>query len=127
MVSTAEQRRRYRRKYPDKLREQKKRYLDKMFKKKLDDDPEYFIVIEKRLKMLFCKLTKMFFDDVLPKECYVCKSTEDLQIHHIRYCYPVQEKDIVRLCRRCHVLEHQKITPTPFYGETPLFPVELLK
>lgn len=70
--------------------------------------------IEKGIKLSkneFSRLTRCLFDNKLPKICKNCGELEDLQIHHINYDYPIKKKYLVRLCRRCHVLEHQRLHP----------------
>ena len=105
MVSTPRQRRRYRERYPEKVKEQRIRYLDKKIKNELGGIAR----VEKKLRQEFTRLTRLLFDDMLPKECCFCKSGEDLEIHHIRYVYPLKIKDLVRLCKKCHIEEHQRV------------------
>jgi len=107
MISNAEQNRRWRSKYPEKVKAQRIRYLDK----KIKNNPEEFKAFENKFRQMFNKLTRLMFNDELPKFCAVCGSFDDLQIHHIRYVYPIIKKDIVRLCSRCHIEEHQKTNP----------------
>jgi len=59
----------------------------------------------------FRSFTRIKFDPILPQRCQECGGKEDLQIHHIHYRSPIRLKDLVRLCRRCHVLEHQRVKP----------------
>lgn len=117
MVSTPEQRKRYKLRHPEKIREQKIRYLDKKVKEKFLNDPNYKKKLEYELLQKFNKLTRLLFKDKLVKHCQKCSSTSDLHIHHKKYCYPILEKDLQVLCRRCHILEHQK-TPLPQERET---------
>ena len=44
------------------------------------------------------------------KCCQLCKSSENLVVHHINYKrYPFeQERDLVLLCKDCHHKHHQK-------------------
>lgn len=114
MTSTPEQRRRYRQKYPDKIRESKRKHLEKAFKLRGDGVQ----ILEGRLRTDFGRLTRLTFDDVLERRCELCGSERDLQIHHKRYVFPIVSEDLMRLCRRCHVEEHQR-RPTPGGGETP--------
>lgn len=123
MVSTPEQRRRYRKKYPEKLKQQRRRYLDKKIRKKIEENPTYKIKLEKELLHKFTRLTRLLFKDKLPKICEECESEEDLQIHHKVYKYPIKIKDLKILCRKCHVTEHQRI-PTTQEAETPSLPME---
>ena len=111
MVSTPEQRRRYREKYPEKVKEQKRRYLERKLRKRIQQEPSHLIKLEGRLINEFNTLTRLLFKDKLPKKCQECESEIDLQIHHIRYIYPINKEDLKVLCRSCHLLEHQKVTP----------------
>lgn len=105
MVSTTAQRKRYRDKYPEKVKEQKRKYLDR----KIKNNPELIEKANDKLRHYFNTLTRILFNDVLPKWCAVCGTNDDLHIHHKRYVYPINETDLVRLCRRHHVEEHQKV------------------
>jgi len=105
MVSTTEQKRRYRIKYPEKVKEQRKKYLDN----KIKNNPDLIKKAGDKLRQDFTRLTKISFDDVLPKFCFVCGAVDDLEIHHKKYVYPIKEEDLVRLCKRHHVEEHQKV------------------
>lgn len=111
MVSTPEQRKRWRQKYPDKAKEERRKYLERKLLKKISEDPGYISNIENRLKIQFGRLTRILWDKELPKHCENCNSIDDLHIHHIQYKYPIERKDLKRLCRRCHVLEHEKVNP----------------
>jgi len=111
MGNTTEQNRRYRLKYPEKIREGKRKYLARKLEKKLRENPEFLEDWKKRFLSEFGTLTRLSFDNILPRECFLCGSTRDLEIHHIRYIYPIQEKDIRRLCKRCHQLEYQRVAP----------------
>lgn len=110
-ISSAEQNRRWRKKYPEKVKEQKRKYLARRLEKRLKDNPLLLDNLRAKLLYDFDKLTRLTWSDKLPTLCEVCGSTEDLHIHHKRYAYPIIRDDIVRLCRRCHVEEHQKLTP----------------
>lgn len=108
VYSNREQRQRWRKKYPEKVKEQRIKYLDRKFKK----NPDSIKKLQGRILQEFDKLTRLTFDDLMPRYCEICGSTDDLHIHHKQYVLPIVKKDLQRLCRRCHVLEHQKITPT---------------
>lgn len=110
-MTRAEQKRRYKLRHPDKVREGKRRYLSKRIEKRLRDDPIFLNDYKQRFINEFHTLTRLSFDAVLPRECFFCGSRSDLEIHHIRYVYPIVETDLRRLCKRCHRLEHQRITP----------------
>lgn len=56
----------------------------------------------------FRQLTRDLYNDVLPKVCKNCGSKERLEIHHLRYKYPLDIRDLVRLCRKCHSLVEVK-------------------
>lgn len=118
----AEQRARYKAKHPEKVRAEKRAYLDRKFR----NDPERMKKLEGKIRSEFGKLTRLMYDEVLPKSCENCGATEDLHIHHKRYVYPIEREDIVRLCRRCHVEWHQRI-PSPDDGVRSTFPVEQVK
>ena len=105
MTSTPEQRRRYRAKYPEKIKEQRRKYLDN----KIKNNPDLIKKASDKLRQDFNRLTKITFDDVLPKCCAVCGSTYDLHIHHKKYVYPIKEEDLIRLCSKHHIEEHQKV------------------
>lgn len=111
MVSTKEQRRRYRKKYPEKVKEQRKKYLEKKLIKRIEDNPNYEIKLERKFISDFNRLTRLKFNNILPKYCMICNSRDNLQIHHIQYKYPIIEKDLKRLCQKCHKEEHQRIIP----------------
>ena len=114
VTSTPAQRQRYREKYPDRIKEQRRKHLEKKFAQKVGA-VEF---LEKRMRGDFCRLTRLMFDDVLEKKCASCGTERDLQIHHRQYRLPIVQEDLVRLCRRCHVEEHQRVPPTRFGGET---------
>lgn len=115
MTSTREQRRRYREKYPEKIKEQRIKYLDNKIKKRVMDQPEYMEELKTKLIRDFQKLTRLLFSDILPPYCEQCGAKESLEIHHLAYKYPIQRQDLMRLCRKCHIEAHQK---------EPLFPME---
>lgn len=125
-IQRREQKRRYRQKYPEKVKEKRIRYLDKKIRKRLEQEPEYLDKLKGKLLMQFDRLTRLMFKDKLPRICQECKAEEDLHIHHIRYVYPINPKDLMVLCRRCHILEHQREPPLKREG-TALCPVELQK
>jgi ribosomal protein S27AE len=43
------------------------------------------------------------------QRCGVCASTEDIQVHHLRYrnIYDVETPDLRKLCGRCHIETHK--------------------
>jgi 5-methylcytosine-specific restriction endonuclease McrA len=106
MAQTPEQRRKYRLKYPEKVKEHRIKYLDK----KIRADPKGIEKTGEKLRLHFNKLTRLMFSDELKKECQICGTKEDLQIHHIRYVYPINKNDLMVLCRRHHIEEHQKVS-----------------
>ncbi len=112
MVSTPEQRRRYRQKYPEKVKEQRRRYYDKKIRERLKKEPKHLDKLKGRLLHQFDRLTRLTFGDKLGRICKECGEERDLHIHHIRYVYPIKESDLKVLCRGCHILEHQKIPPS---------------
>jgi DNA-binding MarR family transcriptional regulator len=68
--------------------------------------PDFFAVQTRESMHAFRKLTRMLFDDCLPKECARCGSRTCLHIHHKVYEYPLQIDDLERLCRPCHDALH---------------------
>ena len=74
-------------------------------------DIDILIHNNRKYRQWFCRLTRLLFDNKLPRECKLCKSFLDIHIHHIRYRYPIKRCDIVRLCHRCHITIHQMIEP----------------
>jgi hypothetical protein len=116
-ISNAEQSKRWRRKYPEKVREQRRKYLDRKIIRKFKEDCNFQNKIKEKLRADFGRLTKLMYNDLLPKYCEICGETEDLHIHHKKYEYPILTKDLIRLCRRCHNLEHQRIIPTDITRE----------
>ncbi len=106
-----EQRKRYWKKYPEKLKEQRRRYLDRKLKKRIKEDPLYIEKLKGKLLSDFGRLTRLTFQDKLEMKCRNCGTTIDLHIHHKQYKFPIVEKDLVVLCRRCHMLEHQRVHP----------------
>ena len=101
----------YRQRHPEKIKEQRKRYLDRKVRKRIESEPDYFKTLSGKLLGEFDRLTRLLFDNQLPRYCEICGGITDLQIHHMSYIYPIEKKDIIRLCRRCHILEHQKLHP----------------
>ena len=111
MISKAEQRRRYKKKYPEKVKEERRRYLDRKIKKKIEQDNSYLDNRKNHLIQEFNNLTRLMYNDILPRRCENCGDKDDLHIHHKRYVYPIVKEDLIRLCRRCHIEEHQKAIP----------------
>lgn len=101
----AEKRRRYRERYPEKIKERRRKYLDNKFR----NNPELMKKLKGQLQSDFCRLTRLLFDDVLPRVCAECGTTEDLEIYHKRFSYPIMREDLRRMCRRCRLEERQKI------------------
>ena len=112
-MSKIEQQRRYRRKYPEKVKEMKRRYYERKIIKKIQENPELVIKFEKKLYKQFVSLTRLQWKNKLPKNCENCGISEDLQIHHKQYKYPIERIDLLVLCKRCHTEEHQKIPTSP--------------
>lgn len=111
-MSKGEMNRRWRQKYPEKVRLQRRNYLERKLIKSIKENPVYLDKLKGKLLGEFERLTRIMFDDKLPRRCADCGCfdvSDDLQIHHIRYVFPIVEGDLVRLCRCCHVLEHQRI------------------
>ncbi len=97
-------------KYKQKKKEQNRRYLERQFQKELKKNKtEMLTKLEGALKIYLNKLTRILYDDVLPKSCKVCGTEDDLHIHHIRNTYPIKKKDLIRLCVEHHIEEHQKV------------------
>lgn len=107
-ISKCEQRRRWRQKYPAKVREERKRYLDRKFQK----NPELLNKLKGQILSDFERLSRIMYDSELSKICEMCGSVEDLHIHHKRYSYPIVKEDLMRVCRNCHVFIHRQILPT---------------
>lgn len=110
MVSTPEQRRRYRKKHPEIIKEQRRKYLDKQLRKKIKENPNVLEDLKIKLLTQFTRLTRLMYFGKLGNCCQYCKADEDLHIHHIRYRYPIVKEDLLLLCRKCHVEEHKKMT-----------------
>ncbi|MDD4922848.1 MAG: hypothetical protein PHS30_10285 [Bacteroidales bacterium] len=110
-MGKAEQKRRWKRRYPEKVRAGRQRYLDNRIRKEIKANPDAINLLNEKLVREFHTLTRILYDEILPKHCELCSSREDLQIHHLRYVFPIVKEDLIRLCRKCHVLEHQKIHP----------------
>jgi len=53
------------------------------------------------------------------KCCQLCKSSENLCVHHINYKrYPFEEeRDLILLCKKCHH-EHHKKNPSGFLNDS---------
>ena len=94
-----------------KQKEASKRQKKRYFKKKLSQIDKIDST-NKEIKFFINSLTRILYSDILPKECKLCGTTEDLHIHHIRYKYPIKEGDLVRLCRKCHHNIHRMINLT---------------
>ena len=110
-LTKAQQKKLYNQRHPEKVKEQRKRYLDRKIKKRIEEEPEYLNKLSGRLLSEFDKLTRLLYDSQLPRYCEICGGITDIQIHHMQYIYPIQLKHLIRLCRRCHNLEHQKLHP----------------
>lgn len=54
----------------------------------------------------FLTLTRLLFNDILPKQCEMCGSKENLHIHHKKYNLPIIKEDLLRVCRSCHLEIH---------------------
>ena len=106
-----EQRRRYNKKHPEKVREHRRKYLDRKLQKRIKEDPNYIDKLKGKLLSDFDRLTRLMFRDKLERKCRNCGSFEDLHIHHKQYKYPIVKEDLVVLCMRCHHLEHQRVHP----------------
>lgn len=57
----------------------------------------------------FRELSLQLYSKLLPNYCSRCHSTERLHIHHLRYRYPPELKDMVRLCAKCHTTHHAQL------------------
>ncbi|KKN58838.1 hypothetical protein LCGC14_0548440 [marine sediment metagenome] len=106
-----EQRIRYRKKYPEKVKEERRKYLDRKLQKRIKEEPSYLYKLKGKLLSDFDRLTRLTFKDKLEMKCKNCGSLKDLHIHHKQYKYPIVEEDLVVLCRPCHILEHQRVHP----------------
>ena len=106
-----EQRRRYNKRHPEKVKEHRMKYLDRKLQKRIKENPNYINKLKGKLLGDFNRLTRLMFKDKLERKCQDCGSFEDLHIHHKQYKYPIVKKDLVVLCRRCHHLEHQRVHP----------------
>ena len=103
------QNRTWKQRHPEMVKQQRIRYLDKKIHKEIDENPEYLDKLKGKLLYEFDRLTRLMFKSVLPDFCENCGATEDLHIHHKQYVYPIVKEDLIRLCRRCHIEEHQKV------------------
>ncbi len=106
-----EENRRWRRKYPEKVKEMRISYLDRKLLKRIKKDSKYLDKLKGKLLSDFDRLTRLIYKDKLEKKCSDCDSFEDLHIHHKQYKYPIVKEDLVVLCRKCHILEHQRTHP----------------
>jgi len=106
-----EQKRRYRKRHPEKVAEQRIKYLDRKIKKRIKQDPTYLDKLKGKLLSDFDRLTRLIFKDKLGTQCKNCGSITDLHIHHKQYRIPIVKEDLVLLCRKCHHLEHQRVHP----------------
>ena len=79
----------------------------------------------------FRQRTREVFNNRLPRECEYCGSTANLHIHHIRYRFPINEVDLLRLCKYCHSQLESKLrkklvtpetTPSPRVNKIPVTP-----
>ncbi len=45
------------------------------------------------------------------RRCFVCRSTQNLHVHHLEYrhLYDVKSIDLKVMCRRCHFLAHDLV------------------
>jgi len=99
-------------KYKQKRKEELIRYISRKFEQlPIGVNISELIHNNRKYRNWHCRLTRLLFDDKLPRECKLCKSFLDIHIHHIRYKYPIKRCDLVRLCRRCHLIIHQMIEP----------------
>jgi len=57
---------------------------------------------EEAFKYWIRRLTKITHNVLLPGYCKYCDD-EALEIHHIRYRYPIRIRDIARACRKCNI------------------------
>ncbi len=96
----------WRKRNPEKVREQARRYRKKHPEIIKKNRIRYY---KKQIHIHFCRLTRLLFKEILPKKCFNCGSKEDLHIHHKEYRYPIREIDLLVLCRSCHTEEHQKL------------------
>lgn len=110
-IRRREQKRRWRKKYPEKVKEEKRKYLDRKLQKRIKENPSYLDKLKGKLLSDFDRLTRLIFKDKLEMKCRNCGSLKDLHIHHRQYKYPIVKEDLVILCMRCHVLEHQRVHP----------------
>lgn len=121
MVSKEQQKRdqakRYRQRYPEKVKEMKKRYCERKIITEMKNNPEKLDKVRGKLLRYFGYVTRYEFDEILPKECERCGMVYDLHIHHLIYQYPVKLEHLVRLCRRCHTEEHQRLSPPKNRGD----------
>ena len=97
-MTRLEQRKRYRENYPDRIREQRIRYLDK----KLANDPEALRGFDKKLKKDFIRLTRLTLYNEIPKFCERCRIRAEIKILHLRYIYPIDKQNLIFLCENCH-------------------------
>ena len=88
------------------------RCADKKLREAIENNPDVLLKEDAKLRNQLARLTRILYDDKLPPRCEECGSARNLQIHHIRYAYPIVQQDLMRLCHQCHVLEHQRIYPT---------------
>lgn len=57
----------------------------------------------------FRELSQQLYSHLLPDQCSKCGSKDKLHIHHLRYEYPPQLRDMIRLCAKCHSKHHAKL------------------
>ena len=98
--------------------------FDDMAKEVIDPPPEYEELIEQKihtlsydefLQTLYWRVIAAYKRKLSRYRCELCRSTKDLNVHHINYIIhgvehdlEVIEKDLALLCNRCHRKVHSK-------------------
>ena len=95
------------------LKRNKKKYIDKPKKKKkhkkkktaLEKYKEKYYTYLKSNEWLQIKLDLY---ELRGKQCEVCESKRNVQVHHLTYknVFNEEPEDLILLCRKCHEKEH---------------------
>jgi len=113
MVSSNEDKRRWRKKYPEKVRAEKIRYYDK----KMRENPEQVKAFELKFINMLRRLTRLLYPPSEKDVCSYCQTNKELEIHHLKYAYPIKKQDFEYLCRWCHNFKQHYQIPPPQKGE----------
>lgn len=94
--------------------EELKNYLIKSHSKYFDElksqNKFHWNKFNKTQKLKYRILTNLLFNNLLPKKCEWCSSTKQLHTHHLKYTYPILQRNLSKLCIPCHNKAHNKTT-----------------